>query len=69
LEFLHKLKKHKDFVLNAIDIVSLKNNPVFDSVRSEHDFQEFISEMEGRFESVRLEIDTILHDEAILVPK
>jgi TolB-like protein/AraC-like DNA-binding protein/tetratricopeptide (TPR) repeat protein len=69
IEYLHKLEKYKDFVLHAADLLRLKNDPVYDCIRSEQDFQEFIIEMEDRFETVRLKIEKILREEAILVQK
>ena len=67
MEFLHKLENHKDFVIHAADLLRLKKDPVFDCIRSERDFQEFIIEMEDRFETVRLKLERILREEAILV--
>ena len=69
MEFLNKLENNKDFVLHAADLLRLKKDPVFDCIRSERDFQEFIIEMEDRFETVRLKIESTLNEEAILVQK
>ena len=69
MDYLHKTLYCLNQKITIHQIVDLKYNPMFDIIRNEPEFQEFINEMEVNFQAERMKVEKLLREENILVQK